>query len=63
MSEPQEYPSLPDHISRDGLRRAAEKRDLLEHLAALDAPVADHAETMLQRLEKYEHVLEKEGYR
>lgn len=60
MSEAREYPSLPDHISRDGLRRAAEKRDLLERLAALDAPVADHAETMLHRLEKYEHALEGE---
>lgn len=61
MSGARDYPSLPDHISRDGLRRAAEKRDLLEHLATLDAPIADHAEMMLQRLEKYEHVLEEEN--
>lgn len=61
MSDTRDNSSLPDHISRDGLRRAAEKRDLLEGLATLDAPVAEHAETMLQQLEKYEHILKKEG--
>lgn len=61
MSGARDNPSLPDHISRDGLRQAAEKRDLLERLVTLDAPVAEHAETMLRRLEKYEHILEEEG--
>lgn len=51
---------LPDHISLEALRNAAEQRDLLERVATMNTAVSERAEQMLSALEKYEHVLKED---